>query len=410
MHRFTGLIGIIMILGIAYLCSNNRKKINFRLVASGLLIQVAVAFIVLKIPVVSRFFQNIGDGMHQLESFAKAGISFVAGDIGVMTPQGQFESYRMGNAFIFAFNIASMIILVCALVAVLYYLKIIQRIVSACARVMNHLMRVSGAEALSNIASAVAGQVEAQVMIRQYLPTMTRSEILASMSGSLACIAGSTLVVYANLGARADYMIAASLMAAPGALVISKMVIPETELSPTMGTIRLDIKTDYANLIDALVHGISDGVKIAVQMIGMIIGFIAIITMINWGLTHIHPQLSLDSIFGILFYPFAWAMGVPQQDVQSVATLLGQKIAMNEFVAYMNLTNNSIPVVTPKGYMIVTIAICGFANFGSVGMLLGAIGKLIPERRHMLAKIAMRALLCGTLASYMSATIAGMMI
>ena len=410
MNRFTGLIGIALILGIAFLCSNNRKKINLRLVCSGLGLQLAIALVVLKIPIAAHFFQLLGRGMQKLESFAKEGASFVYGGIGVYDTTGQIVNYRAAPVFIFAFNITATIILVCILVAILYHLRIMQFIVSIMARAMNFIMRVSGAEALSNVASAFVGQVEAQVMIRAYLPTMTMSELLASMSGSLACIAGGILIVYASMGARPDYLIAASLMAAPGALVISKIVFPETETSPTRGNVKLDVKSSYTNIIDAITHGAADGFKIAMNVIAMLIGFIALIAMVNWMLGHLWHGLSLDLIFGKLFYPFAWAMGVPAQDIQNAATLLGQKLTINEFVAFKSLTTHAVPVVTPRGLTIITIAICGFANFSSVGMQIGGIGALVPDRRRDLARLGLKALLCGTLASYLSAAIAGILV
>jgi CNT family concentrative nucleoside transporter len=272
---------------------------------------------------------------------------------------------------------------------------------------MNFIMRVSGSEALSNVASAFVGQVEAQVLIRPYLSSMTKSELLASMSGSLACIAGGILIVYTSMGAKAEYLIMASLMAAPGALVISKIVFPETEESPTKGNVKLEVKSQSVNLIDAISQGASDGFKISMNVIAMLIGFIALIALINWILNSCYTGLSLDVIFSKLFYPVSWIMGVPQTDVANAATLLGQKLTVNEFIAFKNLTNQSVPLLTEKGLLIVSIAICGFANFSSVGMQIGGIGALAPERRTDLAKLGMRALLCGTLASYLSATIAG---
>ena len=423
MGRFTGLLGIILILSIAFLCSNNKKRINLRLVLSGLALQLGIALLVLKVPAVNQFFQYLGRGMQKLESFAQQGAGFVYGGIGVVGPDGKVVGYGYVPAFVFAFNVTATIILVCILVAIFYYFKVMQFIVSIVARGMNFIMRVSGAEALSNVASAFVGQVEAQVMIRAYLPTMTRSELLASMSGSLACIAGGILIVYANMGARADYLMAASLMAAPGALVISKIVFPETEISPTMGTVKLDVKSGYTNLVDAISHGAADGFKIAMNVLAMLIGFIALIALINYLLGFVHwtytdsqthiaavQHLSLDLIFGKLFYPFAWAMGVPGQDVNNVATLLGQKLTINEFFAFKNLTTHKLDVVSPRGLTIVTIAICGFANFSSVGMQIGGIGALVPERRADLARLGLKALLCGTLASYLSATIAGILV
>lgn len=421
MQRFTGLIGILLILGIAFLFSNNKRRINARLVVSGLALQIVIALLVFKVPAVNSFFQYLGKGMEKIEGFAKEGANFVWGGIGSFDFTGKLVNYNAPGTFVFAFNITATIILVCVLVAIFYHLGIMQRIVAVIARAMNWVMRVSGAEALSNVASAFVGQVEAQVMIRPYLATMTRSELLASMSGSLACIAGGILIVYANMGLRAGLniapqLIAASLMAAPGALVISKIVFPETEESQTMGKVKLEVKSNYSNLIDAISHGAADGWKIAMNVIAMLIGFIALIAMIDWMLVHIghmfNPNLSLtlNYIFGKIFYPFAWAMGVPTQDVSNAATLLGQKITINEFVAFNNMTGKTVPILTPKGLTIVTVAICGFANFSSVGMQIGGIGALAPERRADLAKLGLKALLCGTLASYLSATIAGLLI
>ena len=417
MERATGLIGIVLILGLAYLASNNRKAINKRLVISGLLLQTAIALLVMKVPPVTAFFQMLGKGMEKIEHFSRQGAAFVYGGIITQQPDGTMGNY-WGGGFVFAFNITATIILVCVLVAILYHIGFMQRVVAVIARGMNFIMRVSGAEALSNVASAFVGQVEAQVMIRPYLAGMTRSELLASMSGSLACIAGGILIVYANMGASAGMdlapkLITASLMAAPGALVISKIVFPETERSQTMGSVKLEVKSNYTNVIDAIGHGAGDGFKISMNVIAMLIGFIALIALVDgilgWAGHLFNPDLhlSLNWIFGKLFTPFAWAMGVPMQDVNNVATLLGQKLTINEFVAFKSLTDRTIPIVTEKGLLITSFAICGFANFSSVGMQIGGIGALAPERRTDLAKLGLKALFCGTLASYLSATIAG---
>lgn len=485
MERLTGLIGIVVILGIAFLFSNNKKKINKRLVLSGLALQILIAVLVLRVPPVKSFFQSLGKGMQHIEEFAREGASFVYGGLSTENevynpriiqsdtvvgdagrklvthsvvygeakdahlpllkfqpntpkmvyqydlvtkdpktnkisgnnkiffvqgvPKVQNDFARSG--FVFAFNITATIILVCILVAILYHIGVMQRVVAIIARAMNFVMRVSGAEALSNVASAFVGQVEAQVMIRPYLKGMTNSELLASMSGSLACIAGGILVVYTTMGAPAEYLIAASLMAAPGALIISKIVYPETEESQTMGTVKLEVKKEHVNLIDAISHGATDGFKISMNVIAMLIGFLALIAMINYLFGLMYPGLTLDVIFSKLFYPMAWSMGVPAEDVNNVATLLGQKLTINEFVAFKNLTSatTEIPIVSEKARLIASIAICGFANFSSVGMQIGGIGALAPERRADLAKLGMRALLCGTLASYLSATIAGIL-
>jgi CNT family concentrative nucleoside transporter len=421
MARFQGLFGIILILAIAYVFSNNKKRINYRLVVSGILLQIVIAVAVLKVPVITNFFKWVGRQIGHIEEFAKEGAAFVWGGVFVQSNTGASVTYRSPQTFIFAFSVTATIILVCALVAIFYHFGIMQRIVAVIAKAMNFIMKVSGAEALSNVASAFVGQVEAQVMIRPYLKGMTMSELLASMSGSLACIAGGILIVYVNFGAKAEYLLTASLMAAPAALVISKIVWPETEESETMGTVKLEVKTPYRNVIDAISHGASDGFKIAMNVIAMLIGFIALISLVNFLLgklgilLHLDTKLSLDWIFSKLFYPIAWAMGVPTADVNNVAALLGQKITINEFVAFSNLTakdpvtNQLVMQMSEKATMIASFAICGFANFSSVGMQIGGIGEIAPERRGDLARLGMRALLCGTLASYLSATIAGIL-
>lgn len=404
---FRGLLGMIVILGIAYAFSNNRKKIDLRLVGSGLALQLIIGVLVLTVKPVTTFFQSIGHGMEKIEGFGREGAKFVLGNL---ADPGELSKILGENkGFIFAFNIPATIILVCVLVAIFYQLGIMQRIVSGISKGMYFIMRTSGAETLSNVASAFVGQVEAQVMIRPYLAGMTRSELLASMSGSMACIAGGILIVYVNMGVAAEYLIAASLMAAPGALVISKIVYPETEVSQTKGTVTLEVKKPYNNLIDAISHGASDGMQISINVIAMLVGFIALIATINFLLGLIYPDLSLTSILGYVFYPIAWVMGVPQAEAQQVAALMGEKITMNEFVAYSHFIGIK-STLSPKAAAIASFALCGFANLASVGIQIGGISKIAPERSKDLAELGLKALLCGTLASYLSATIAGMLI
>ncbi|MBA3679603.1 MAG: NupC/NupG family nucleoside CNT transporter [Bacteroidetes bacterium] len=421
MDRFTGIIGIIVIFGIAVLMSNNRRAINLRLVFSGLALQILIAVLVLKVPFITSFFAWLGRGMGKIEQFAVQGASFVYGGVMVDMHDGTSVSYGAPHTFVFAFSVTATIILVCVLVAIFYHIGIMQRVVALIAKVMNVVMRASGAEALSNVASAFVGQVEAQVMIRPYLPSMTKSELLSSMAGSMACIAGGILIVYVNMGAKAEYLLTASLMAAPAAIVISKIIFPETEEPVTKGTVKLEVKKEHTNLIDAISHGAGDGMKIAINVIAMLIGFIALIALLNYCLGFIHwseyingqlttVHLSLDYIFGKLFYPLAWCMGVPMDDVQQVATLMGQKLTINEFVAFDTMTHHLAKPLSEKGLIIASFAICGFANFSSVGMQIGGIGALAPERRPDLAKLGIRALISGTLASYLSATIAGMLL
>lgn len=409
MERYTGLIGILLIFAIAVSLSDNRRAINPRLVLSGLALQILLAVLILKVPVVTSFFAWLGKGMSKIQAFAAEGAAFVYGGLLTRTAENNSAPFGAPGTFVFAFTVTATIIFICVLVSILYYTGIMQKLVLVIARAMNSIMRVSGAEALSNAASAFVGQVEAQIFIKPYLKNMTRSELLSSMSGSMACISGGIMIVYVNMGAKVEYLLASSLMAIPGALVISKIIMPETGEPLTKGTIRLDVKTDHANFIDAISNGALEGMKIALNVVALLIGFIALIALVNYGLGKIWPGLSMDFMFGKLFWPLAWCMGVPTEDVQQVATLMGQKISINEFVAFDTLTHRLTRPLTEKGLIIASFAICGFANFCSVGMQIGGLGTLAPERRTDFARLGIKALICGTLANYLSATIAGML-
>ena len=423
MERFTGLIGIVLIFGIAFLMSNNRKAINYRLVLSGIAIQLSLAVFILKVPLGKTIFSWIGDAVTKILNFSQKGAEFVFGPL--VNSENMGKAFGSGNEFIFFFNIIPTIIFVAVLVSVAYYLGIMQRIVKFIAMIVYKLMGVSGSEALSNVASAFVGQVEAQIMIKPYLKGMTMSELLASMTGSMACIAGGVMAVYIAMGVQAEYLIAASLMAAPAALVISKIVWPETEISETKGTVSLEIKKTNANLVDAISHGASDGLKVGLNVVAMLIGFIAIIALVDFvlgkigfGLSNLGMSLSfiginlqtlsLNQILGTVFSVFAYAMGVPGKDIQVAGSLMGTKMVINEFVAYLDLAKIKETLDT-KTILITSFALCGFANFSSIAIQVGGIGELSPERRTDLAKLGMRALICGTLASYLSATIAGIL-
>jgi CNT family concentrative nucleoside transporter len=423
MERFTGLIGIVLIFGIAFLMSNNRKAINYRLVLSGIAIQLSLAVFILKIPLGKTIFSWIGDAVTKILNFSQKGAEFVFGPL--VNSENMGKAFGSGNEFIFFFNIIPTIIFVAVLVSVAYYLGIMQRLVKFIAMIVYKLMGVSGSEALSNVASAFVGQVEAQIMIKPYLKGMTMSELLASMTGSMACIAGGVMAVYIAMGVQAEYLIAASLMAAPAALVISKIVWPETEISETKGTVSLEIKKTNANLVDAISHGASDGLKVGLNVVAMLIGFIAIIALVDFVLGKIGlglnslgmslsfiginlQTLSLNQILGTVFSVFAYAMGVPGKDIQVAGSLMGTKMVINEFVAYLDLAKIK-ETLDPKTILITSFALCGFANFSSIAIQVGGIGELSPERRTDLAKLGMRALICGTLASYLSATIAGIL-
>jgi CNT family concentrative nucleoside transporter len=411
MERFTGLIGIVLILGVAFALSNNRKAINYRTVGVGLGLQFGLAVFILRTDTGQAVFQWLGDKVQKLLSFSDKGADFVFGTL-VRSDLMQ-KAFGSGNDFIFFFKVIPTIIFVAVLVNMLYHLGIMQRVVAVIARGVYWLMGVSGAEALSNVASTFVGQVEAQIMIKPYLKGMTNSELMSSMSGSFACIAGGVMAVYISLGVPAPYLIAASLMAAPGALVISKIVYPETEVSQTKGAIKLDIKKTHANLLDAIAAGASEGLKVGFNVIAMLIGFIALVALFDYLLGIIggvfsFPELSFNFLLGKLFSIFAWAMGVPSKDIEAAGALMGTKMVINEFVAYLDLVKLK-DTLDPKTLVITSFALCGFANFSSIAIQVGGISELAPTRRSDLARLGFRALICGTLASYMSATFAGLL-
>ncbi|HSA07351.1 MAG TPA: nucleoside transporter C-terminal domain-containing protein [Candidatus Gastranaerophilales bacterium] len=429
MDKFFGLFGIIIILGIAFLMSRDKKAIDWKLVGTGLGLQLIIAVFVLKIPYGKVLFEHIGNLIKHLLAFADKGGEFVFGVL-VNKPAVFDQIFGAGSGFIFAFKIIPTIIFVAVLVNIAYHIGLMQRIVSFVAKIVYKLMGVSGSEALSNVSSAFVGQVEAQIMIKPYVSGMTKSELLASMTGSMACIAGGVMAIYISLGVPAEYLLAASLMAAPGALVISKIVYPETQKSETRGEINLEVKKTHANLIDAISHGASDGMRISINVIAMLIGFLALISMIDGLLGYtggvlgnIAPVLginwidfsglSLKTILGSVFSLLAWLMGVPWSETLTVGSLMGTKMAINEFVAYMDLApiikGTSDIALSEKSVVIASFALCGFANLGSIAIQIGGIGEIAPNRRADLAKLGIRALICGTLASYMSATIAGIL-
>ena len=413
MDRFTGLIGIVLILGIAYALSDNRKAINYRTVGVGLALQFGLAVFVLKTDIGRQLFQGLGYYVDRLLQKANKGAEFVFSPL--VNTELLTRTFGPENNFIFFFKVIPTIIFVAVLVNIFYHLGIMQRVVAVMARAMKWLMGVSGAEALSNVSSTFVGQVEAQIMIKPYLSGMTSSELLASMTGSFACIAGGVLAVYISLGVPAPYLLAASIMAAPGALVISKIVMPETQVSETQGTVKVEIKKTHANLLDAIASGASEGLKVGFNVIAMLIGFIALIALVDSLLFRVGfyvfgmDNLSLNLILGKFFSLFAWAMGVPGKDIEAAGALMGTKMVVNEFVAYLDLVKIK-QTLDPKTIAIVSFALCGFANFSSIAIQVGGIGELAPSRRSDLARLGFKALICGTLASYMSATLAGLLL
>lgn len=427
--KWIGLLGLACILGTAFLMSNNRKAINKRLVLSGLALQLGMAIFVLKVPLGQEIFRQLGDAITALLHFSDEGAGFVFGPL-VQKPEILLELFGKGSDYIFAFRVVPTIIFVSSLVSIAYYLGIMQKFVQIVAKVVAFIMGASGSEALSNAASVFVGQVEAQLLIRPYVAGMTMSELLASMAGSMACVAGGVLAVYIGLGIKASYLLTASIMAAPGALVISKIVWPETEESQTRGEVKVEVKKTNVNIIDAAAHGASDGMRIGLNVVAMLIAFIALIAMgdalvgivgsqlhnlgmrldaIGLDLAH----LELKDLFGLVFSPIAFLLGVPWQDAHTVGRLMGEKIVVNEFVAYSDLSSilkgQSNLTIGPQAETIATFALCGFANFSSIAIQIGGIGEIAPSRREDLARLGIKALICGTMASYMSATLAGLL-
>lgn len=413
MDRLIGLLGIVLILGIAWGFSNNRKAINYRTVGMGLLLQALLAVFILKVPLGKSIFGWLGEKVTKVLSFSDEGAKFV---FGILGDDAKLAPMFGNDTFIFFVRIIPTIIFVACLVNIFYYLGVMQWIVEKLAKGLNYIMKVSGAEALSNISSAFVGQVEAQIMIKPYLKGMTNSELMASMSGSFACIAGGVMATYIKFGVPAEYLIAASIMAAPGALAIAKIMYPETEQPETQGQVKLDVKKEHSNLVDAISAGCSDGLKVGLNVAAMLIGFLALIALVNFLLNNLgglagYAELSLNTILGGIFSGFAWAMGVPGNETMTAGALMGTKLVANEFVAYLQLKDLiATNALSPKTIAIVSFALCGFANFGSVGIQIGGISALEPSRRADLARLGFRALAAGTLASYLSATLAGMLI
>jgi CNT family concentrative nucleoside transporter len=424
-----GLLGIIAILSVSFLLSNNRSKINYRLVVSGLILQFVMAVFVLKVELGQELFKHIGDFITAILHFSDDGAGFVFGPL-VRNPELLVKAFGPGSDYIFAFRVIPTIIFVSSLVTISYYLGVMQKVVQLVAKVVAFVMGASGSEALSNAASVFVGQVEAQLLIRPYVASMTMSELLACMAGSMACVAGGVLAVYIGMGIKASYLLTASIMAAPGALVIAKIVYPETEESKTKGTVQVEVKKSNVNIIDAAAHGASDGLKIGLNVAAMLIAFIALIAMIDaglgivgQGLAHLGLSLSaigldlanlkLKDVFGIVFQPIAFILGVPWVEAHTVGRLMGEKLVINEFVAYLDLSamlKEHLVPLSPRAETIATFSLCGFANFSSIAIQVGGIGEIAPSRRQDLAKLGVKALICGTLASYLSATIAGLLI
>ena len=407
------LFGAVVILGIAYACSNNRRAINWTTVGWGVGLQVVFALLVLKTGVGQAIFTRLGDAITKLLSFAGVGSAFVFGPLGDGGVWGRTMTAALGSeegpryAVIFAFQVLPTIIFIAALFAILYYFGVMQLIVRLFAVAMHRVMRASGAESLNVAASIFMGQTEAPLTIRPYLPEMTQSELMTVMTSGMAHISGGIMAAYILFGIEAKHLLTAVIMTAPGTIMMAKMLVPETETPKTMGSVKLEVERTDVNVIDAAGRGTGEGLHLALNVGAMLISFLALIALVNALLGLI--GLSLEQIFGWVFAPVAWAMGVPWKDAPFIGNLLGTRMAINEFVAYSKL-GPAKASLDPKSFTIATFALCGFANFSSIGIQIGGIGALAPNRRHDLARLGLRAMFAGTLANFMTATIAGFLL
>ncbi|OHE83825.1 MAG: Na+ dependent nucleoside transporter domain-containing protein [Lysobacterales bacterium RIFOXYA1_FULL_69_10] len=418
-----GLFGLAVLIGLAWLFSNNRRGVDWKLVGIGLALQLVIAAFVLLTPWGASVFDALSSGFVKLLGFTTEGAKFIFGDF---TDPAKF-------GFVFAFQVLPTIIFFASFMSVLYHLGVMQKIVQGMAWVITKVMRVSGAETLSVCANAFIGQTESPLVVRPYIAKMTESELLTLMVGGMATIAGGVLGAYVMLLGGGDpaqqafyakHLITASIMAAPATLVIAKILVPETREPLTLGTVRMDVEKTTTNVIDAAAAGAGDGLKLALNVGAMLLAFIALIALLNAPLVWLGEVTGLEaalgrptdlsSLLGYLLSPLAWAIGVPWQDANTVGGLIGTKVVLNEFVAYVQLgeiLRGGVDGVTltDQGRLIATYALCGFANFSSIAIQIGGIGGLAPERRADLARFGLRAVLGGSIATLMTATIAGVL-
>jgi len=412
MDRIMSFVGLGVFLGICYLLSKDRRAIKWKPVIGGCVLQFIFAYLILKTAAGQAVFVQAKIFFNAILAFSIEGGKFVFGplvDFGVTT-----KAFGPANAFIFAFQIAPTIIFVSTLFAVLYHIGVMQIIVHGFAKVMQKIMGTSGSESLASAANVFMGQTEAPLVIRPYLEKMTYSEVMAMMTGGMATVAGGVLAAYVGFGIDAGHFLAASVMSAPATLAIAKILVPETERSETEGKIPKSGTKKDTNVLDAACRGAGEGLSLSLNVMAMLIAFIALIALFNGALGWVggyftDTPITLEKILGYLFSPFAYFMGVPKEDVFQVGSLLGMKTVLNEFVAYINLAQIR-DTLQPRSIVIATYALCGFANFSSIAIQIGGIGALVPGRRKHLAKLGIISLVGGTIASFMTANIAGMLL
>lgn len=405
MNKFIGILGIIVIIGIAYLLSDNKKKINWKLVATGLGLQIIFALLILKVPVGRSFFQAASEAITTLLDFTKEGTNFLFGSL---TDTDQF-------GVIFALNSLPTIIFFSSLMGVLYYLGVMQFIISFIAKGISKLLGTSGAETLSAVGNIFLGQTEAPLLIKPYIDKMTKSELTAIMVGGMSTVAGGVMAGYIAMGVNAGHLLAASIMAAPAGLILAKILVPETEEPETKDSTHLEVEKTATNVVEAAANGASEGLSLALNVAAMLLAFVALMALFNailgfFGGLFGFPELSFQWILGKVFSPLAFVMGVPTSDLSIAGSLLGEKIMLNEFVAYSSLSEYiSSGVLQEKTILILTYALCGFANISSIAIQIGGIGGMAQKRKAEIAKLGFKALIGGALATCLTATIAGLL-
>lgn len=416
MERGISLLGLFVFVGISYLCSVNRKAVRWHPVLWGIGLQVILAVLILKTQPGFVVFEFLGNAVSQFLNFSDQGAKFVFGE--------GFQDHFI------AFKVLPTIIFFSSFISILYHYKILQKVVEAVAWVMVRTLKTSGSETLSCAANIFIGQTEAPLLIKPYISTLTNSELHAVMTGGFATIAGGVMAAYISFGIPAEHILAASVMSAPAALSISKLFYPETEISLTKGKVKIEVQPTSANGIDAAATGASDGMKLALNVAAMLIAFLGLLALMNgilqglgsfWGL----PNLSLEGILGYLFAPVAWLMGIPAADCLQVGSLLGKKTILNEFIAYLDLkqlienaqqinqgkaAENPGYLISERAVIISTYALCGFANIGSVAIQIGGISAIAPERQADVARLGIRAMIAGSIACFMTACIAGILL
>ena len=409
--KLVSLLGLVAFIGVAWMLSSHRRLFPWRTVLWGLGLQFIFAALILKTPWGAAVFDFTGRAISKLVQFSNEGCQFVFGPLAV---DSMMQAAFPQRPFVFGVLVAGTIIIVASLSSLLYHWGVLQKIVHAMAWVMRKMMRTSGSETLSAAANIFMGQTEAPLFIKPYIPRMTRSELLCMMTGGMATI-------YIKMGMDAGHkdiaghLLTASVLSAPAALLIAKVMLPETETSETAGTAAKDPPRATVNGIDALCRGASDGMALAINVIAMLIAFIAVVALANYLITFPQTRLgvaapvTLQAVFGWINAPFAWLMGVPSKDCLTIGGILGERIVLNEFIGYLSLTSPKT-VVDERSFMLATYALCGFANFASIAIQVGGIGSLAPERRGDMARLGVRAMIGGLLASYLTATIAGILL